>query len=66
MLSTQIQTELLERALAEPIGLVVECINPRQFAIQLHASSKDFPELMLCTPAEDNTIFIMKRSVELD
>jgi hypothetical protein len=59
---------LLDRATTETIGLFVETNNVNALTQQI---TNQFPGcretlgIMICKPALPNTIFIMKRSVEL-
>lgn len=68
MIPAPIQTELLERALGEPIGLVIETNNTQQLQILLCNQHRalGLNDLVICVPGIDNTIFIVKKSVELD
>lgn len=59
---------LLDRALTEEIGLVVDCTNPGKFEIEVSNFRKNinkYDDLIICMPAIPDTIFIAKRTVEL-
>lgn len=59
---------LLDRALNEDIGLFIELENPKSFEVQISKIKAIYPQyssLMLCWPSLENTIFLMKKSVEL-
>lgn len=60
--------ELLQRASQEQIGLCVRTTNQNALLHRLQLVQRELrtPDIMLCTPSIDNTIFIMRRSVELD
>lgn len=66
-LNPQMLRELFNRAREEPLGLCIELTNPTRFVQHLASQvSKDYPELMICTPSLENTVFIVQKSVELD
>lgn len=59
---------LLDRALTEEIGLVVDCTNPGRFEIEISNFRKNitkYDDLIICQPSIPDTIFIAKRTVEL-
>jgi hypothetical protein len=60
--------ELLQRAAQEPIGLAVETNNARAMLqhLQIMLADLKIADLMLCTPSIENTVFIIRKSVELD
>lgn len=61
--------ELLNRALTEPLGVVVDTPNAQQLSQRLHAITKDldrFADLTITVPSTPNTVIIVKKSVELD
>lgn len=65
----QLLTDLLRRARTEELGLKVDTNNPKGMQIQLDNHRRaigDFEDLIVCIPAEPNSIFITHRSVELD
>ena len=63
-----ILVELLRNAAEQPLGLCVTTTNAPALLHQLHEVQRDLqvPDIMLCTPSVENTIFIFRRSVELD
>lgn len=59
---------LLDRALSEDLGLFVEMVNPKSFELQVSKIKSIYPQydsLMLCWPSLEETIFIVKKSVEM-
>lgn len=67
-LYSQTFRSLLDRALSEDLGLFVECVNPKSFEAQVSRIKQVYPQydsLMLCWPSLPNTIYIVKKSVEL-
>ena len=61
--------EILKRALDEEMGLVIATNNPQLLSHKLHAITKqnqDFSELIITVPSLENTVMIVKRTVELD
>lgn len=61
--------DLLNRALSEELGVVVETNNPNQLSLRLHSAAKGLPRyepLIITVPSSPNTVMIVKRSVELD
>lgn len=62
-----ILVELLRRASAEPWGLYIGTNNPKQMAWYLHEAQRDLnADVMICVPSLENTVFLVRRSVELD
>lgn len=64
----QLLEELFERALAEEIGLVVECNNPKKFSDHAHMFAKDvvrYKPLVICVPSTPDTIMLVKKTVSL-
>lgn len=63
----EILAELLERAVAEPIGLAIGTNNPKQMVQRLHEVQRKLElDLMICTPSLEGHVFLVRRSVELD
>jgi hypothetical protein len=61
--------ELLNRALTEEMGVVVDTPNAKQLSQNLHAITKGldrYASLTITVPSTPNTVIIVKRSVELD
>ncbi len=63
--------DLLERAMGEELGLVVECNNPHQTSMLVHTfireSAPHYAEhLVITVPSTPDTIVICRRTVELD
>ena len=61
--------DLLNRALTEELGLVVETNNPHALEIKLHAikrASTRYAEIEITIPSTPDTIMLVKKSVELD
>lgn len=59
---------LLDRALTEDLGLFIELSNPKSFEAQVCKIKSIYPQydsLMVCWPSLENTIFLVKKSVEL-
>lgn len=59
--------ELLYRALDEPVGLAVRCVNPAAIKAKLYALRKEDPSLSVLsiTPSRidpDNEIWIVKKA----
>ena len=64
----QLLEELFERALAEEIGLVIECNNPHQMSLKAHAFAKNvsrYEPINICVPTIPDTIMLVKRTVSL-
>lgn len=68
-MNPQLLFDLLNRALEEEMGSVVETNSPHRLEIDLHeikkANSK-YDSLMITIPSTSNTVIIVKKSVELD
>lgn len=65
----ELLTELLDRAMIEPLGLVIETNNPGSFKTEVsnHAKTDErYRALMVCVPSIDGHVFLVKKSVELD
>lgn len=62
----EILQALLARAAEEPFGLVLEVVNPKLAVNELSEANRDSDEIIICTPSIPNTVFLVKRSVELD
>jgi hypothetical protein len=61
--------ELLNRALTEEMGVVVDTTNAKQLSQNLHAITKGldrYADLTITVPSTPNTVIIVKKSVELD
>lgn len=59
--------ELLKQAVEEPFGLAITTNNPKQMVLRLHEVQRQLRlDLMICTPSLENTVFLVRRSVELD
>jgi hypothetical protein len=61
--------DLLNRALNEELGLAIETNNPKQLVENIHRATKGlsrYDSLIVTIPSTLNTVFIVKRSVELD
>lgn len=61
--------DLLNRALMEELGLVVETNNPHQLSVKLHAlkkASSRYAEIEITIPSTPDTVMLVKKSVELD
>lgn len=61
--------DLLNRALEEEMGLVVETNNPgyaRQQIMDHKKTDERFRSLIIAIPSTENEVFIVKKSVELD
>lgn len=59
---------LLDRALEEELGLVIDCTNPGKFETEICNFRKNitkYNDLVICQPSTPDTIFIVKRTVEL-
>jgi hypothetical protein len=66
-LQPQTLIELFERASSEQFGLVVETNNPKGMLTKLYAvKGKHYPDLMICVPSTESTVYIVQKSVELD
>ena len=67
-LREEIYLNLLDRALEEELGLVVETSNPSRLSHLLHDYSKldRYSSLAICVPSIPNHVFITQRTVELD
>ena len=61
--------EILDKALTEELGVVVETNNPHQLTMRFHEQTKDvskYAGLMICIGSKPDTVFISQKSVELD
>jgi len=61
--------ELLNRALTEEMGLIIDTPNAQALSLKLHAITKDldrYASLEITVPSTPNTVIIVKKSVELD
>ena len=61
--------DLLNRALEEELGLVVETNNPHGLTLHLHGLTKGldkYSTLIVTVPSTPETVIITKRTVELD
>lgn len=61
--------DLLNRAILEELGLVIETNNPQALALQIHEvkkSSERYSVIEVTTPSTPNTLMLVKKSVELD
>lgn len=59
---------LLDRALDEDLGLFIELTNPKSFEVQISKIRSIYPQydsLMVCWPSLPETIYLVKKSVEL-
>jgi hypothetical protein len=68
-MNPEIVYSLLNRALSEELGLVVECNNPKQLSFYLLEAAKDlekYSPLMVTIPSTPDTVIIVKKTVELD
>jgi len=70
-LKPELLTALFEKAAEEELGLVIETQNPKQMQILLCHHRKEygltkFENLVVAIPSEPNTVFISKKSVDLD
>ena len=60
---------LLDRALEEELGLVIETNNPHQIEIKIHEVKKTtlkYDGLIVAIPSTPETVFLVKKTVELD
>lgn len=65
----ELYTQLLNRALTEELGLVVNTNNPKQLSEYINAAKRGisrYDPLIITVPSTPNTVIIAKRSVELD
>jgi hypothetical protein len=68
-MNQQLLYDLLNRALIEEMGLVVECQNPQRMSFNLHkvrAANPAFAEIEITVPSTPNTVMLVKKSVELN
>jgi len=70
-LKPELLTALMERAMSEEMGLVVETNNAKQLQIILADHRRlygltQFEQLIFAIPSEPNMVFITKKSVDLD
>lgn len=65
-IKSELLIDLFKRAMAEEMGLVVECTNPKKISDYLHeAGTKDFPDIMVCVPSTPDTVMLVKKTVSL-
>ena len=57
--------ELCDRAMAEEMGLVIDCINPKKLSDHMHMVAKDYADLMVCVPSTPDTVMLVKKTVSL-
>lgn len=62
---------LLDRALDEDLGIVVEINNPEALIQRIHTARKAlndprYDSIMLCRTSNPEELFLIKKSVELD
>jgi hypothetical protein len=70
-LLTETYATLYNRAISEPLGLIVDVTNPDRFQINLatwvrNQPDRRFDEIMVCLPSTPDTVFLVKKSVELE
>lgn len=68
-MNPQLLLDLLDRALIEELGLVVDTPNPKALELRLHDIRKGRPEyatIQISVPSTPNTIMLVKKSVELN
>lgn len=68
-MNQQLLIDLLDRALGEEMGLVIKTNNPDRLSQYLHAVTKDNPRyasVSINVPSTQETVIIMKRTVELN
>ena len=61
--------DLLNRALIEELGLIVETNNPHGLSLKLHAlkrASTRYADIEITVPSTPDTLMLVKKSVELD
>lgn len=61
--------DLLNRALQEEMGLIVETNNPHALSLKLHEIKRAgdrYAAIEITVPSTPNTIMLVKKSVELD
>ena len=61
----EILRELCDRAMAEEMGVVIDCTNPQQLCLKLHAITKDRDDVTVCVPSTPDTVFLVKKTVSL-
>ena len=69
MIHPRALAEAIKRAADERYGMVISCTNTNYVRNTLHQIMQEIElaqDLMICVPSLENTIFIVKRSVELD
>ena len=66
----ELLVELLDRALGEELGLVIETNNPGTLQNELQRAKRElgdqYKQLLVCIPSIGNHVFLTKLSVELD
>lgn len=67
-LRTELLTELFSRAGSERLGIVVDTTNADALVVNLnvHRQTYNLYQYTICRTPDVNTIFIIKRSAELD
>jgi hypothetical protein len=68
-MSPKILLELCNAALASEFGLTITCPNPKALQINLcnfTRGNPDFATLTMAVPAKPNTVFIIKKSTEIN
>lgn len=69
-LSDRTLSSILDRALTETIGIYIRTNNPSYMIALLGKARRDggpqYEPLMFCRPSTPDTVFIVKKSVELD
>jgi len=61
--------EILDKALTEELGVVVETNNSHQLTLRFHEQTKDtskYANLQVCAGSKEGTVLIVQKSVELD
>lgn len=68
-MNPQLLLDLLDRALTEELGLVVDTNNPHRMATDLHtvkAGNAKYAMIEISVPSTPNTVMLVKKSVELN
>jgi len=61
--------EILDKALTEELGVVVETNNVHQLTLRFHEQTKNvskYDSLQICAGSKPDTVLIAQKSVELD
>lgn len=68
MIHPRALAEAIKRAREEPYGMCITCTGVVPVRNVLHQIMNElgYTDLMICIPSTPDTIFIVKRSVELD